>query len=39
MGENDLKWRKNEENRTWRGKNRILRSWKYEVLCFFVAVI
>jgi len=38
VGEIDSEWRKNEENQSWREKN-ILRSLKYECLCFCVAVI
>jgi len=35
VGEIDFEWRKNNENRTWREKNRKSRSWKY---VFFVFV-
>jgi len=32
VGEFEFEWHKNEENRIWRGKNRIWEVWKYE--CF-----
>ena len=38
VGEIGFKWRKNGENRTWREKIRILRSWKNEGLSCWVVV-